>query len=581
MFQKYKFSEFLENNSKFIVISFFIIIFAQASLISLVKSPSWDEMSFIGYGRFMIERGSLNFHLSVGEPVLNYYLNSLFLILLKVDDAIWLKGDYYVPISTEFIFHSGYEPKLILFLARLPNIILSILLAYFLFRCSKEMYGIKAGFFTLFLYSFSPMMLANIRVAQTELPMACFGFISLYYFWKFYNNPQLKYLILSSLTVSLAMLFKIPAIVFVIVYTAFILLNKKPAFKNKIATLVILFSIMFLTIWAAYGFQFQTIKSTLPEHYTGVVYQKLEKIENGMLKGLGPYIFEEVPVPFPSFMAYLGNVFRNADRGVTGYFFGQVFEPKEKPLYYFITAFLIKTPIPTLFFLLLTLIFLSQIRSKKSTELLIVLPLMLLFLLLSINKQSYALRHMLVIYPLLFLFISKSANIKVKKQKIFNLFLILLSAWYLFSSVYVFPNHVSYFNEFVGGSKNGYKYLLSDNVDRGEDLSALKKYLTKNNIGRINLSYHGNLDPIEYGISYDYMPSACFQDWVPGSLEFAQNCKLNFTEDCSARKGIVAISVTNLQNRFLKNRSCFNWLKGNNPIRIIGNSIHVYNITVQ
>jgi len=186
---------------------------------------------------------------------------------------------------------------------------------------------------------------------------------------------------------------------------------------------------------------------------------------------------------------------------------------------------------------------------------------------------------MLIIYPIFFLFVSKSINISIKRQRTLKWFFALLFIWYLISSISIFPHHVSYFNEFVGGSKNGYKYLLSDNVERGEDLLGLKEYLTKNNINKINLSYHGNLDPIEYGIYYDYMPSACFQDWIPGSLKFGQKCKLNFIEDCSVRKGIVAISVTNLQNRLLKNRSCFNWLKKYNTVESIGNSIHIYNIS--
>lgn len=570
----------LNKWSNFIIVLFFIIIFVQASYISLIKSPSWDEMSFIGYGRYVLERGSLKFNPSLYEPMLSYYLNSIFLMFLEIDDKIWFKGDYYVPISTDLIFQSGYNPKLILFLARLPNILLSLLLAYFLYKWANELYGIKAGFSALFLYSFSPMMLANIRVAQTELPMACFGFISMYYFWKFYYTPNLKYLILTSITVSLAILSKIPAVIIVIVYIVFILFHKKFIFKKKLFTLGILFSIMFLGIWSVYGFQFQTIKSTLPEHYTEVAYQKFGKIEKNMLRGVLTYAFEEIPIPFPSFIAYLGHVINDADRGVTGYFLGKIFDPEEKPLYYFIIAFLIKEPIPTLVFLLLTLVFFNRIRYRKlSTELLIAIPFILLFILLSINKQSYALRHMLIIYPILFLFVSKSINISIKRQRILNCFFALLFIWYLISSISIFPHHVSYFNEFVGGSENGYKYLLSDNIDRGEDLLGLKKYLIKNNINKINLSYHGHLDPINYNISYDYMPSACFQDWIPGALEFAQNCKSDYVEDCSERKGIVAVSVTNLQNRFFKNRSCFDWLKKYDPVESIGNSIHVYNIS--
>lgn len=574
------FKEFLVKRSKFILIFFFLIIFIQASISSLLKSPAWDERDFIGYGRHVIERGSFKFDPSSSEPILSYYLNSIFLIFLKIDDKVWFKDDFYQNVSNELIYHSGYDPRLILYLVRLPNILLSLLLAYFLFKWSKELYGTNAGFFALLLYSFSPMMLANIRVAHTELPMACFSFISLYYFWKFYNIPNLKYLILTSITVSLAILCKTPAIILIPIYIVFILLQRKYTLKKKLYSFGIIFSIIFLTIWIAYGFQFQPLKYALPDHYMGRAYEEFKKIENDILRDSILYTFEEIPLPFTSFIGHIGHLYQNVNRGLTGYFFGKIFDSRDKPLYYFLVAFLIKTPIPILFFLLLTLIFFNQIKNKKvNLELLISLPIIVLFILLSFNKLSYPLRHMLVIYPLLFLFVSKSVNIKIKRQKLFDYFFIILIVWYVINSISVFPHHAAFFNEFVGGSKNGYKYLLAENVDTGEDLIGLKKYLIKNNINKINLSFHGSFDPAEYGISYDYMPSACWQFWVPDYKKYALNCKTNYSEDCSKREGIVVISVTNLQNRFLKNTSCFNWLKEYQPIENIGYSIHVYNIS--
>jgi hypothetical protein len=148
----------------------------------------------------------------------------------------------------------------------------------------------------------------------------------------------------------------------------------------------------------------------------------------------------------------------------------------------------------------------------------------------------------------------------------------------LLSALFIYPYYVAYFNEFVH-PKDGYKYLSGTNVDAGQDLIRLKGFMEKNLIGKINFSFHGGIDPKDYGIEYDSMPTTCFAPANKNYKPYAENCKENFTENCSKRKGIVAISVTNLQNRFLKNTSCFNWLHSYEPVSRLGYSIFVYNIT--
>ena len=195
------------------------------------------------------------------------------------------------------------------------------------------------------------------------------------------------------------------------------------------------------------------------------------------------------------------------------------------------------------------------------------------------NQQAHSVRHIIVIFPYLFIFTGKIINLKVRNKKAWHIFLLILLIWNILSVIITYPAYTAYFNEFVGGPKNGHKYLLSDNLDIGQDLIRLKDFMDKKNITKINLSYYGGIDPIYYGIKYEAMPTACFVIHANRYYEpFAANCKKEYFEDCSIRTGIVAISATNLHNRFLKNTSCFDWLKNHEPIERLGNSIFVYNI---
>ena len=92
---------------------------------------------------------------------------------------------------------------------------------------------------------------------------------------------------------------------------------------------------------------------------------------------------------------------------------------------------------------------------------------------------------------------------------------------------------------------------------------------------KIKLSYHGAMDPAYYNISYDPLPMEQYIPWAPG---FEQN-NPNYKEDCSKKYGIIAISVSNLHNYHLINQSCFSWLENYAPIKRIGYTIFVYNIT--
>ena len=52
-----------------------------------------------------------------------------------------------------------------------------------------------------------------------------------------------------------------------------------------------------------------------------------------------------------------------------------------------------------------------------------------------------------------------------------------LLAWSVTSSLWVYPHSLSYFNELVGGPKNGYWHLVSSNIEWGQDLLYLKRWL--------------------------------------------------------------------------------------------------------
>ena len=146
--------------------------------------------------------------------------------------------------------------------------------------------------------------------------------------------------------------------------------------------------------------------------------------------------------------------------------------------------------------------------------------------------------------------------------------IILLSGWYVLESILIFPNYTAYFNQLIGGSPNGYKYLQGADLDSGQDLPLLKEYVNKNGISNLKLAYYGTPDP------YYYLNFTCLACPVcPISIE--AECPLR----CEPNYGLIAVSASLLQNTpHLKNINCFDWIKAYKPLKQIGYTLFIYNI---
>ena len=130
----------------------------------------------------------------------------------------------------------------------------------------------------------------------------------------------------------------------------------------------------------------------------------------------------------------------------------------------------------------------------------------------------------------------------------------------LVASIATYPDYISYFNAFVGGSREGYRYTSTSDVDIGQDLVQLADYLEAEGAETLQLLYFGSVDPALYGIDFE----------IPeGKLE----------------PGLFAVSVSLYRTGYPMYDEGELRLVGpvdvkdvGDPIARIGGSIHVYRI---
>ncbi|MEA3453080.1 MAG: glycosyltransferase family 39 protein [Patescibacteria group bacterium] len=552
-------------------------------------SLTMDEKAHIpsGYSYLAFQ----DYRLNPEHPPLAKDLSAIPLLFLDLkfptEHSSWtedLNGQW--ESGEQFIFKSGNDADQIIFWSRIPMILLLLLTGWFIFFWVRKLGGNKPALLALTLFSFSPSFLAHGRLVTTDIA-AVFGFLIATYFWtKFLRNPSAKNVLIAGIMFGIAMCLKFSLVLLVpslglatVVYAWLQSKRIKTVFKYIGLTIVAGLVGLFLVIWPLYQLhivnypaeqQISDMETILED--TAINNFFINAVDNPVMRPITQYAF-----------GLLMATSRVA-RGNTVYFLGKVTISSWKE--YFPVMYVLKAPLSFHFLTLLVMgLWLAAVKKaglfKKIgkrfkqwiLDHLAEFSLLIFFIIYwatsILGNLNLGVRHILPVFPIMYILISvglsRSMN-KMKKQPklIISCLLGALMLWYIIASVIAFPHYISYYNELVGGSGNGYKYAVDSNYDWGQDLKRLAQFVEENNIEKINVSYFGG-DNTSYRLGDNLA-----QAWVD--------------EDEAKNKGWIAISATLLQERraipapgYDRDATSLAWLNNYEPIRI-GNSIFVYYI---
>ena len=550
---------------KFLIGIMLFAAFLMMTVAAWQDSATMDEKAHIpaGYSYLKFK----DYRLNPEHPPLAKDLAALPLLFLKLNFPLnskaWQKdinGQW--DVGWLFLYRSQNDADKIIFWARLPMIILTLLCALFVYKWASELLGETWGLLPFFLFLFSPQVLAHGHYVTTDIA-ATFGFlICFYFFLKFLEKPNVKNLVLAGIGFGTSQLFKftcafaIPILFLIGLY----FVKKYHLGKKGIAWLlfglILIFLIGTFEIYLFYlhhtwnypiSKNFSDAKFLLssfaggddPTLSTCKKWQgNLERqirclaeidllmIKNKYLRPLGHYLLG------------LLMAFQRSQGGHTTYFMGEV--SASGWWYYFPLVFLMKEPIPSLILIFISLILLIKfliferkpIFERKnhlpSLHQFAMLSFVILYWAYSIHSPlNIGIRHILPTVPFIYILSAGALkewakpSIKVFPKNIvlraiviglreikFHFKILLISVlvfWYLLETLFIFPHFLAYFNQFVGGPKNGYKYVVNSNLDWGQDLKRLKKYIETHKIEKIAVDYFGGGDP-EYYLKEKFIP---------------------------------------------------------------------------
>jgi hypothetical protein len=267
----------------------------------------------------------------------------------------------------------------------------------------------------------------------------------------------------------------------------------RPAQRAKLVAAAILVSLLALN--AGYGFQ-----------GTGRALAGYDFF-HPLLRSIAGTPLGWLPLPLPEqFLIGFDDQYREASSHFSVYLLGET-RRGGWPHYYLVTL-LAKLPLPL--FLLLGALGALLIRGRIPLTPVLAGSLAVVgvgfALFAAITDIDLGVRYLLFLLPFLHLAAAHLALPPVPRAR--QVLLALGFGWYATSSLLSHPHHLSYFSEAVGGAARGHRWLADSNLDWGQDLIRLRRFLDAQGLERVALSNFGLVDPSVYGIAWDPLPPA-------------------------------------------------------------------------
>ncbi len=512
------------------------------------NSQTSDEAVHLTAGYSYLARH--DFRLNPEHPPLIKELCALPVALIErlpfePDPGLWSSAEEW-RIGRDFLYRSRVPGERILFLGRIPNLLLGLLLVALTGWWSYRLWGRNAALVALALASLEPNLIANASLVTTDLGAALFIFLPVYLLWEYAAAPTWPLIVGVGVSAGLALTSKYSTVVLGGILAAIVLVHLLSGSalpppgeaRRKLRG----------------GFAPRVVHALPPLLLAGALALLVIPVV---------YFFQG----FSTWWTGLHRVLTHQEAGHHAFFLGEY--SLEGWWSYFPVAFLIKTPVGSLLLILASLLF--PRRGKpfgKRGVIFLLLPVAVLFAAAMQGRINIGLRHILPVYPFLFVAASRVATFRFGRPRLLGPALAIPLALTALSSLHVAPHYLAYFNELVGGPGNGYRYLSDSNIDWGQDLKGVKEYMDREGLGMIYLSYFGNTPPGVYGIRYQYAPSFGHLDPPP----------LDALPPGTPRE-ILAISVNSLQAVQYQDKNLYRWLFSRKPLAKIGYSIYVYDLT--
>jgi hypothetical protein len=443
---------------------------------------------------------------------------------------------------------------------------------------ARELFGDGAGLVAALFWTFEPNLIAHGSLVTTDTGAAAFFVFTLYSVWRFARRPGWINALLFGGCLGLAQLAKFTSLVLYPISLAVFLLvvaagREKDSPQTagaprpgilKYAGMWVGALVLSLIVLNA-GYLFRGSFSALATY----------DFQSGTLKRIASHLedLRRASVPLPrDYVTGLDHQRQIMEQRHPVFLDGQWSEDGFRGYYAWAMFYKVPHALHVLAVLVLFWIVMPSGRSRRLlTQAAILLPAIVVLAVAESSPMQLGIRYVLPVIPFAILFASQAAGwLDFKKFPVRSAATVVLTAVMVLSVRY-HPEHLSYFNELAGGPLGGREHLLDSNLDWGQDLGGLKKYLDEHpSQGRgdnpIGLAYFGTVPPAALGIRYEIPPAN-----IPHPGRFAVS--VNFEQ---GRPHWVRTPAGQIQPVDIGQFEYFGFFR---PVARIGYSIDVFELT--
>jgi len=468
------------------------LLVVQTSMLLFIgwnTAPGWDEWGHLPSGLCHLQFGRF-------EP---YRVNPP-LIRMIAALPVWLVGGGITNVSfvnspgerqewelaTTYMYQHGESCFTYFAIARMGVLGFPILGTVLIWKLGRRWYGISYGWIPAALWVFSPTVLAFGASITPDVPMAVLGLWAIDRFWDWLQSPSWKNAVIFAIATAFAMLCKMSWIIFPPILLGLWFFWKLRQRQLPSTSDVSQWLVISMVVWFVIGanYEFQGIGKPIGEmDFVSSALRKSNHSESNIDEVVGNRFrnswIGRVRFPLPeNYLLGVDIQKRDFEAAMSSYFLG-VWRHHGWYQYYAV-GILLKEPIAICGLILISLASMLKKRSHHFTSehAVYFVPGIAIFLFVSSQTGfNHHIRYVLPFFPVLYLACGSCVFYPRSHVRIVAPILVSI---YALSSVSALPRSYAFFSEAVGGSNQGWRYLSDSNLDWGQDLLTLKKWLAQN-----------------------------------------------------------------------------------------------------
>ncbi len=480
-----------EKALKIILAGIMLFVLANNLLLAWNDSQTADEAAHLAAGYSYVTTG--DYRLNPEHPALFKLLAGASILPLNTKPAEdlrgWDEGNQW-QAGASLVYGSQSSYRAILFAGRLPAIIITLLLVFFTYYLTRQVFNSRGvGVLAAGLLAIDPTLNGHGHLVTNDVFIALAAVLLLLACLKYWRNPTKRTLLFLGLALLLALSAKFSGVILLPVALLVIVLRRRNWWAVT-KSFGAVFAVLIIGIWAQYGFQVQSVNQAIANEYGDdnrlTDFFARQKDARPILGRL-----YTVPIPAFTYVQGLGTLLFHNNDGHTAYLYGNLSSKGWR--WYFPAAAGVKLPVVILLINvagLIVLLFRRRLIQKNiRKKLLVIAGMGAIFLVAGIaSKINIGIRHIFGAWPFIYILAAFFiANVLRRRDLWHYLTLYLVTLTILVGVFFSIRNPLSYRNE-VGRILEAVKDkpVLSDsNIDWSQDLYRLDSYLESRQVKEI------------------------------------------------------------------------------------------------